>query len=183
MTVDTNPEALAALRESLTRYTGPWLVPAKAADVIAALEAERDRKESTLNDLVLANKSLTEDVNEVIDERDAALTLLESDAPDGRKVTNAQYVEVTTALRAERDAALARATMSEAVLAGDRVLMNEQAALLRECRAALDALILQKPTLAGLLCGSTTLGNLKAELGAYRPQGVIGDAALAEVKP
>ena len=65
-------------------------------------------------------------------------------------------------------------TMDDAIAAGDSVLMNEQAALLRECRAALDSLIAQKPRLAGLLCGSTTLGNLKAELGAYRPQGVFG---------
>ena len=65
-------------------------------------------------------------------------------------------------------------TMDDAIAAGDSVIMNEQAALLRECRAALDSLIKQRPTLAGLLCGSTTLGNLKAELGAYRPQGVFG---------
>ena len=65
-------------------------------------------------------------------------------------------------------------TMDDAIAAGDSVLMNEQAALLRECRAALDSLIAQKPTLAGLLCGSATLGNLKAELYAYRPQGVFG---------
>ena len=65
-------------------------------------------------------------------------------------------------------------TMDDAIAAGDSVLMNEQAALLRECRAALDSLIAKKPTLAGLLCGSTTLGNLRAELCAYRPQGVFG---------
>ena len=65
-------------------------------------------------------------------------------------------------------------TMDDAVAAGDAVLMNEQAALLRECRAALDSLIAQKPALAGLLCGSTTLGNLKAELSAFRPKGVLG---------
>ena len=64
-------------------------------------------------------------------------------------------------------------TMDDAIAAGDSVLMNEQAAMLRECRAALDSLIAQKPMLAGLLCGSTTLGNLRAELGAYRPQGVF----------
>ena len=67
-------------------------------------------------------------------------------------------------------------SMDEAVAAGNSVLMNEQAALLRECRAALDSLIAQKPTLAGLICGSTTLGNLRAELHAYRPQGVFGTA-------
>ena len=72
--------------------------------------------------------------------------------------------------------------MEEAVAAGDAVLMNEQASLLRECRAALDSLIAQKPTLAGLLCGSTTLGNLKAELGAYRPQGVFGSAKSIKEK-
>jgi hypothetical protein len=65
-------------------------------------------------------------------------------------------------------------TMDEAIAAGNSVLMSEQAALLRECRAALDSLISQKPTFAGLLCGSTTLGNLRAELGVYRPQGVFG---------
>ena len=73
-------------------------------------------------------------------------------------------------------------SMEEAVAAGDAVLMNEQASLLRECRAALDSLIAQKPTLAGLLCGSTTLGNLKAELHAYRPQGVFGSAQSIKEK-
>jgi len=64
-------------------------------------------------------------------------------------------------------------TMDDAIAAGDSVLMNEQAALLRECRSALDSLIQQKPQLATLLCGSTTLGNLKASLYGYRPQGVF----------
>jgi len=73
-------------------------------------------------------------------------------------------------------------SMEEAVAAGDAVLMNEQASLLRECRAALDSLIAQKPTLAGLVCGSTTLGNLKAELHAYRPQGVFGSAQSIKEK-
>lgn len=68
-------------------------------------------------------------------------------------------------------------TMDDAVAAGDSVLMNEQAALLRECRFALDSLLTKKPMLAALLCGSTTLGNLRAELGKYRPQGVFGTAA------
>ena len=45
---------------------------------------------------------------------------------------------------------------------------SEQAALLRECRAALDALIDKKPALAMLLCGSTTLGNLKASLHDFK---------------
>lgn len=69
---------------------------------------------------------------------------------------------------------MSREVMNEAIDAGNSVLMNEQAALLRECRAAIDSLIVQKPALAGLICGSTTLGNLKAELHAYRPQGVFG---------
>jgi hypothetical protein len=68
-------------------------------------------------------------------------------------------------------------TMDDAIAAGDGVLMNEQAALLRECRAALDSLIQKKPTLAGLLCGSTTLGNLRALLYDYRPQGVFSGTA------
>jgi hypothetical protein len=45
---------------------------------------------------------------------------------------------------------------------------EEQAALLRECRASLDDLLRQKPTMAGLLCGNNTLGNLRAELHEYR---------------
>lgn len=65
-------------------------------------------------------------------------------------------------------------TMEDAIAAGNSVLLEEQSALLRECRTALDSLLLQKPTLAGLLCGSTTLGNLKASLYDYRPQGVFG---------
>ena len=55
-------------------------------------------------------------------------------------------------------------TMADAMAAGDSVLLNEQAALLRECRLALDDLLRQKPMMSGLLCGSTTLGNLRAEL-------------------
>ena len=50
---------------------------------------------------------------------------------------------------------------------------NEQARLLRECRAAIDSLINQKKGIESLVCGSTTLGNLRAKLGAYRPQGVF----------
>ena len=63
--------------------------------------------------------------------------------------------------------------MGDAIKAGDNVLMNEQAALLRECRAALDELLKKKPMMAGMLCGSTTLGNLRASLYEYRPKGVI----------
>lgn len=64
-------------------------------------------------------------------------------------------------------------TMDDAVKAGDNVLMNEQAALLRECRRALDDLLKKKPMMAAMLCGSTTLGNLRASLYEYRPKGVI----------
>ena len=64
--------------------------------------------------------------------------------------------------------------MDEAIAAGTGVLLNEQAALLRECRLALDELLKKKPMMAGLICGSTTLGNLRAELHDYRPQGVFG---------
>jgi len=64
--------------------------------------------------------------------------------------------------------------IDEAIAAGTGVLLNEQAALLRECRLALDELLKKKPMMAGLICGSTTLGNLRAELYNYRPQGVFG---------
>lgn len=64
-------------------------------------------------------------------------------------------------------------TMDDAVEAGDNVLMNEQAALLRECRRALDDLLAKKPMMAAMLCGSTTLGNLRASLYEHRPKGVI----------
>jgi hypothetical protein len=59
------------------------------------------------------------------------------------------------------------------IAAGDSVLLNEQATLLRECRLALDELLTKKPTLAGFVCGSTTLGNLRASLYEHRPQGVF----------
>jgi hypothetical protein len=65
-------------------------------------------------------------------------------------------------------------TMDDAIAAGDGVLMNEQAALLRECRMALDHLLRDKPMLAAKVCGTTTLGNLRAMLHEYRPQGVFG---------
>jgi hypothetical protein len=66
-------------------------------------------------------------------------------------------------------------TMEDAVAAGDSVLMNEQAMLLRRCRMALDKLLKDKPMLAAKLCGTTTLGNLRAELYEYRrPSGVFG---------
>jgi len=64
--------------------------------------------------------------------------------------------------------------LDEAIKAGDGVLMSEQAALLRECRSALDDLIKKKPGIEALICGSTTLGNLRASLYDYRPQGVLG---------
>lgn len=60
------------------------------------------------------------------------------------------------------------------VSAGDAVLLSEQASLLRECRTAIDSLIAQKPGVAGLICGSTTIGNLRASLYDYRPKGVFG---------
>ena len=64
--------------------------------------------------------------------------------------------------------------MEYAVAAGDNVLMQEQASLLRRCRLALDDLLKDKPQLAAKLCGTTTLGNLRAELYDYRPAGVFG---------
>jgi hypothetical protein len=67
-------------------------------------------------------------------------------------------------------------TMDDAMAAGNGVLIEEQAALLRECRAALDDLLKKKPMMTALICGSTTLGNLRASLYEYRPQGVIGSA-------
>lgn len=68
--------------------------------------------------------------------------------------------------------------MDEAIAAGDAVLMTEQATLLRQCRAALDALLDKKPMLGAMVytcgAGSNSLGNLRAELYDYRPQGVFG---------
>lgn len=71
-------------------------------------------------------------------------------------------------------------TMEDAVQAGNSVLLNEQAMLLRECRAALDDLVKKKPGIEALLCGSTTIGNLRVSLGAHRPQGVMGSATAQE---
>lgn len=72
-------------------------------------------------------------------------------------------------------------SIDDAISSGDGILMEEQAKLLRECRTALDDLLNKKPTLAGLVCGSTTLGNLRASLYDYRPSGVFGEAP--EAKP
>jgi hypothetical protein len=47
---------------------------------------------------------------------------------------------------------------------------DEKTALLRECRAALDDLLADKPLLAAKLCGTNTLGNLRAMLYAYRAE-------------
>ncbi len=69
---------------------------------------------------------------------------------------------------------LRETTMQDAIEAGNGVLIEEQAALLRECRLAIDELIKKKPMIAGLICGSTTIGNLRASLYEYRPRGVFG---------
>lgn len=45
---------------------------------------------------------------------------------------------------------------------------KELAKQLRQCRIALDSLIEQKPGIQALVCGQTTIGNLRAELG--RPE-------------
>lgn len=47
-------------------------------------------------------------------------------------------------------------------------LNNEYKALLRECRFALDELIKKRPGIEGLLCGCTTIGNLRAKLFDFR---------------
>jgi hypothetical protein len=64
---------------------------------------------------------------------------------------------------------------AQVIADGDKGIMNEQAALLRECRLALDTLLAQKPVLSGFKAGSTTLGNLRASLFEHRPRGVMGD--------
>ncbi len=63
--------------------------------------------------------------------------------------------------------------MKDAIIAGNDVLINEQAKLLRECRSAITELLEKKPMLGALRCGSTTLGNLRVELESMRPRGVF----------
>jgi hypothetical protein len=63
-----------------------------------------------------------------------------------------------------------------------RRLLDEQAELLRECRAALDDLLRKKPMMSGMECGSTSLGNLRSMLYAYRPQGVFGGTLALNVR-
>jgi hypothetical protein len=60
--------------------------------------------------------------------------------------------------------------MKDAIIAGDEIILNEQSALLRECRLAIDELLAKKPMLGALRCGSTTLGNLRVELHAKVPK-------------
>jgi hypothetical protein len=47
---------------------------------------------------------------------------------------------------------------------------EELAALLRECRLAMDDLLRQKPMMTGLQCGTTTLGNLRAMLFEFKDE-------------
>jgi hypothetical protein len=115
-------------------------------------------------------------------QRAAQAVLDRWDSPHWEWITHGPTAVLMADLRkalAEPDAVLAEpvdqiSAMDYAVAAGDAVLMNEQAALLRECRFALDCLLEKKPTLAALVCGSTTLGNLRASLYDYRPKGVFG---------
>jgi hypothetical protein len=81
---------------------------------------------------------------------------------------------MTTLREAACQAGISLSNMQDAIEAGNGVLIEEQAALLRECRLAIDELIKKKPMIAGLICGSTTIGNLRASLYEYRPQGVFG---------
>jgi hypothetical protein len=68
--------------------------------------------------------------------------------------------------------------IDEAIRAADGVLLNEQARLLRQCRAAIDTILDKKPMLGAMYYElgpmKGTLGNLRAELYDYRPQGVFG---------
>jgi len=69
------------------------------------------------------------------------------------------------------DLAIDAAGMLDKLLAergADKTLINEYTSLLRECHFALETLINQRPTLAGLLCSYTTLGNLRASLYKFR---------------
>ena len=55
--------------------------------------------------------------------------------------------------------------------------MAEQAMLLRQCRRALDDLLAARPMLRAFSYGEqrgTTLGNLRSDLHAYRPQAIMG---------
>ena len=65
--------------------------------------------------------------------------------------------------------------MEYAVQAGDAVLLEEQAVLLRACRRAIDQLLESKPMLGAFNYGTSTLGNLRAELYEFRPQGIFGE--------
>lgn len=56
-------------------------------------------------------------------------------------------------------------------------LAVEQDLLLRECRKALEELITKKPMLTSLLCGNTTLGNLRAMLYEYKDLPRLAQAA------
>jgi hypothetical protein len=101
--------------------------------------------------------------------------------PIGRAIFEQTYTMDTT------PPAAPMTEFEEAVAAVDNTLhhainhwqdkASEQAAMLRECRFAIDTLIEKKPALAMLLCGSTTLGNLKASLHDYRVKKIF-DVAL-----
>ena len=66
---------------------------------------------------------------------------------------------------------------ADTVNAVDEGLMAEQAMLLRQCRRALDDLLADRPILRAFSYGGqrgTTLGNLRSDLHAHRPQAIMG---------
>lgn len=60
-------------------------------------------------------------------------------------------------------------------------VLDVRLAALRECRKALDSLLADKPMLAAKVCRSTTLGNLRASLGADLLAGVPAKAIGSEM--
>lgn len=108
-------------------------------------------------------------------QREALQVALE--ALEDYQANGAPFFKCDSAVSAIREALAAR-EIKELREAGDSVLLNEQAYLLRKCRAALDEILAAKPRLAAgyYECGhmKDTIGNLRAELYDYRPQGVFG---------
>lgn len=105
------------------------------------------------------------------------------DPYDEREVMHAPLLrEAADALEAQQ----AEIEALKAVASGDNVLLSEQAALLRQCRAALDSLLATKPALSAIeyQCGALrdSIGNLRATLYEYRPQGVFGTTDEARRK-
>lgn len=147
--------------------------------IIEAHEAELRRQHDLIQTLTDALKEIVEAHQHDTNDKNPSLVAARAAISKAQSPVSLKQVATKHGIQMPENYI---STIDDAIASADGVLMNEQAALLLECRSAIDSLLAQKPMLSALQCGSTTLGNLKASLYAYRPQGIFGGAALNKAK-